>query len=368
MPCGGWAPSGAPTLERDQATLRPACASPAVNNHQAVTTGWFPFAGSPRPHSGASLASRRSVVIGLVVTLAQTVALAVAADVTRTVALRTQTVTSLVDVAVGVFLLLAVLRSDRAPDDRHPLGYGRERFFWSFVAAAGIFLGGVGAAGAETFRSVLHPVPASHFLVGYLVLSIVIVLDVVALLAGLAPLLRRSRQRDLSLTRFLWTGTDPAVTTVFVSSAAGLVGALLAMVGIAVREITGWASIDIVASAMIALVLLITSALLLHTSRELLTGRGVAPDMIEAMRNVIESMPGVVEATDLFAIVVGPASLILAGDVVFDDDLDVNDLEVTIVEAAAALRARWPSITYLYLTPVSEHRTRRQGGASTRVG
>lgn len=299
------------------------------------------------------------MLIGLFVAVAQTVALAVAADVTRTVALRTQTVTSVVDVAVGVFLLLAVLRSDRPADDRHPLGYGRERFFWSFIAAGGIFIGGVGAAGSETIRSAIHPEPAGHFLVGYLVLAVVIVLDVVALLAGLKPLRRGARERELSLPRFLWTGTDPAVTTVFVSSAAGLLGAVLAMVGIAVREVTGWATVDIIASALIGLVLLVASALLLHTSRELLTGRGVAPDMIDAMRGVIESQPGITEVTDLFAIVVGPASLILAGDVVLEDDLDVRRLEATIVAAAAALRARWSSITYLYLNPVGEQRERR---------
>ncbi len=61
--------------------------------------------------------------------------------VTGSVALRAQTAANAADVAVQVFLLIGVLSSVRAPDQTHPLGYGRERFFWSLLAALGIFLG-----------------------------------------------------------------------------------------------------------------------------------------------------------------------------------------------------------------------------------
>src|ERR1700733_15671249 len=75
--------------------------------------------------------TRRSVVVSLAVNCAETVGLAGAAGVTGSVALRAQTAASAADVAVLVFLLIGVLRSVRPPDDTHPLGYGRERFFWS---------------------------------------------------------------------------------------------------------------------------------------------------------------------------------------------------------------------------------------------
>ena len=107
----------------------------------------------------ATFSSRWSVVLGLLVAVAQTVALGVAAVLTGSAALKTQTATNLADVAVGVFLLIGVVSGGRPPDDRHPLGYGRERFFWSFVAAVGIFVGGVGAAVAEALQTAFHPRP-----------------------------------------------------------------------------------------------------------------------------------------------------------------------------------------------------------------
>jgi Cation efflux family len=76
--------------------------------------------------------TRRSV---LVVDCAETLGLGVAAGVTGSVALRAQTAVNAADVAVQVFLLIGVLSSARPPDQAHPLGYGRERFFRSLLAA-----------------------------------------------------------------------------------------------------------------------------------------------------------------------------------------------------------------------------------------
>lgn len=75
------------------------------------------------------------------------------------------------------------------------------------------------------------------------------------------------------------------------------------------------------------------------------------------MRAVIAAHDGVLDVPDLFAVVVGPSSLIVDGDVSLDHALDVPAVEATIKEAAASLRDPWP-IAYVYLTPVAEARPR----------
>jgi cation diffusion facilitator family transporter len=294
------------------------------------------------------LTSRRSVTIGLGV-----------ASVTGSAALRTQTATNVADVAVGVFLLIGVVSSDRPADDDHPLGYGRERFFWSFVAAIGIFVGGVGAAFVETLEAALHPEKTGSYLVGYVVLAVVFILDLVALVGGVRPLAHRARKREISLTAYLWHGTDPAITTVVLSSAAGVLGGVIAAAGLAGREITGSTTSDALASALIGLTLLATSVVLLHTNRELLTGRGVGPGQAERMRQLVAEEEGIVGVPDIFAMVVGPSTVIVDADVIFDDELDVPQVEIIIGRAAAALRSQWPAIGFVYLNPVAGHRSRR---------
>src|ERR1700685_4655283 len=121
--------------------------------------------------------TRRGVVVSLAVNCVETLGLAVAAGATGSVALRAQTAASAADVAVLVFLLIGVLRSVRPPDDTHPLGYGRERFFWSLFAALGIFLGGGVLGLDEAVHAALHPSAIHSYLVAYLVLVTTVVLD-----------------------------------------------------------------------------------------------------------------------------------------------------------------------------------------------
>jgi cation diffusion facilitator family transporter len=312
-------------------------------------------------------ATHRSVLVSFVVNCAETLALGVAAWLTGSVALRAQTAANFADVVVQVFLLIGVLSSVRPPNETHPLGYGRERFFWSLFAALGIAVGGSGFALDEAVRSALHPSAVESYPVAYLVLAVTVMLDALVLPVALRPLRKQAAERHLSLRAHLRRNTDPALTTVAVSGGCAVIGGVLAAAGLVVSQVTGSPTPDTIASALIGLLLLIASVLLLGVTRELLSGRSVPLPMVRQMSGLVAAQPGVVDVPDLFAIVVGPSSLIVNGDVTFDDDLDTPALEQTIMRSAAALRERWPSVKYVYLTPVPTARPRRFVQPSSRA-
>jgi cation diffusion facilitator family transporter len=307
------------------------------------------------------------VLVFLTVNGAQTLALVVAAWVTGSVALRAQTAANAAEVAVQVLLLVGVLSSARPPDSSHPLGYGRERFFWSLFAALSIFVGGSGLSLEEAVRSALSPSPVDSYPVAYLVLAATAALDAFALEIASRPLRRQMGGRGISLRTHMQRSTDPAAMTVVVSGGCAVVGAITAAAGLAVSQVTGSTTPDTVATALIGLLLLVASVLLVQTNRVLLSGRGVPRSMLHEMALIIAAEPGVVAVPDLFAVVVGPSSLIVDGDVTFDDALTVPAVEQTIMRASAALRQRWPSIDYVYLTPVPQARPRRARRSSTRA-
>jgi cation diffusion facilitator family transporter len=303
--------------------------------------------------------TRRGVLVSFAVDCAETLGLAVAAGVTGAVALRAQTAANAADVAVQVFLLIGVLTSVRPPDQTHPLGYGRERFFWSLLAALGIFLGGGVLGLDEAVHAALHPSAIHSYPVAYLVLVTTVVLDACALEIGLRPVREQAAGRGLSLRDYLRRSTDPASTTVVVGGGCSVIGGIMATAGLVLSEVTGNPAPDTVASALIGLLLLLASVLLLQTNRGLLSGRGVPPPMLREMSQVIAEQAGVVCVPDLFAIVVGPSSLVVDGDVIFADDLNVPALEHTILHCVHVLRERWPKIKYVYLTPVGKPRPTR---------
>lgn len=310
----------------------------------------------------ADIRADRSVLFFLAVNLGETVTLAVAGWVTGSVALIAQSAANAAEIGVGVFLLIGVLRSVRPPDETHPLGYGRERFFWSLFAALGIFVGGAGLALDEAVGSALHPSPIDSYPVAYVVLAATIALDALALEYALRPLRKRAGGRSKSLRDEVRKSTDPAIVTVVVGGACAVIGGLIAALGLVASQVSGSAFPDTVATALIGLLLLVASVLLLRTNRELLTGRGVSRPMLREMRHIIAAQDGVIDIPDLFAVVIGPSSLIVDGDVTFAAALNVPAVEQSIKSAAAALRERWPSIEYIYLTPVPEARPRRTRG------
>ena len=227
------------------------------------------------------------------------------------------------------------------------------------LAALGILLGGGVLGLDEALHAALHPSALHSYPVAYGVLVTTVVLDAFALEVGLRPVREQAGRRGISLRAYLSRSTDPAAATVVVSGDCSVVGGVLATTGLVLSEVSRNPAPDTVASALIGLLLLLASVLLLRTNRDLLSGRGVSPSMLSEMSQVIAEQPGVVAVPDLFAIVVGPSSLVVDGDVTFADDLNVPAVEQAILHCIRELRARWPKIKYVYLTPVGQPRPTR---------
>jgi cation diffusion facilitator family transporter len=292
------------------------------------------------------------VITSLVVNCVEVAGLGVTAWITGSTALRAQTAVNVAEVAVVVFLLVGVRTSLREPDERHPLGHGRERFFWSLFAALGLFFGGGGLAIDEAVQSGLHPSPVHSYALGYIVLAATTVLDAYSAFVGLRPIREQAAVRNISSRAYLRISTDPASVTVTIAGSSAVIGAFIAAAGLLGSQLSGSSLPDTIASGLIGVMLFVASGFLLQINRDLIGGRGVGPALLKEMRAVVSSQPGVVEVSDLFAVVVGPLSLIVDGNVIFSDELPVSVVEQTIIQTNQELRRRWPMIKFIYLTPV----------------
>jgi cation diffusion facilitator family transporter len=292
------------------------------------------------------------VITSLVVNCIEVLGLGIAAWLTGSTALRAQTAVNAAEVAVVVFLLVGVVSSVREPDQRHPLGHGRERFFWSLFAALGLFFGGGGLAIGEAIQSAIHPSPVHSYALGYIVLAVTAALDAYSAVVGLRPIREQASIRNISSRSYLKLSTDPASVTVTVAGSAAVLGAFIAAAGLVGSQLSHSSVPDNIASALIGVMLFVASGFLFQINRDLIAGRGVGPALLKEMRSVVASQPGVVAVADLFAVVVGPMSLIVDGNVIFSDDLAVSVVEQTIIDTNKELRRRWPMIQYIYLTPV----------------
>src|SRR5215472_14707500 len=157
------------------------------------------FTPVPLRRGPAASESLTTVLVAFAANVLIAVAKSAAAAVTGSASLVAEAAHSWADTGNEIFLLIADRRSRRPPDRAHPLGYGREAYVWSLFAAIGVFAAGSAVSVAHGIQELIHPEPASHFLIGYLVLGVSFVLEGISFLQSVrqARPEAESMQRDL---------------------------------------------------------------------------------------------------------------------------------------------------------------------------
>ncbi len=137
--------------------------------------------------------SMRTVLVALGSGLAVALAKVGVAIFTGSSAMAAEAAHSLGDSANDLFLFVAQRRSTRRPDDRHPLGYGREAYFWALIAALGVFVAGAAFSLREGIVELIHPGVTSSFAVAYVVLAISAVFDLLSFRQSAGQMIHRAQ-------------------------------------------------------------------------------------------------------------------------------------------------------------------------------
>ncbi|CAL9665451.1 Manganese efflux system protein MneP [Actinosynnema sp. ALI-1.44] len=297
--------------------------------------------------------STLTVLLALAVNLAIAVMKAVAGVITGSAALLAEAGHSVADTFTEGLLLTALRRSTRPADRRHPFGYGKDRYFWSLLAAVSIFVSGAVFAFYEGFSTVFgEPTEQTSVGVGYAVLAIAFALESVSWAQAVRQVRREARAEGRSMLAFLRMSDDPTVKTVFMEDSAALVGLLLAFAGLGLHHLTGSSVWDGVASLLIGLLLAVAAFVLAATNRGLLIGRQADPKLVRAVWAYLRDVPEVEQVVDLLTMAVGTDRVLLCARLDFDDALGAAELERACVRIDAELRTRWPDLDEVFLEPV----------------
>ncbi len=265
--------------------------------------------------------STRTVIVAVLANLGIAVAKLVAALMTGSAALWAETAHSVADTGNEVLLFVGLRKSTQRKDRQHPFGYGQERYFWSFLAALGIFLvGGVLSVG-EGVRSVLTPEPLESPWVGIGVLLVAAGFEGYSWQTAFRQLRRNAKDRGRSLVEHLDRASDPSAATVYLEDTAALIGIALALAALILHLVTGQAFWDGAASIAIGLLLMVVAWLLSRRSKALLVDESAPDDVLAELREKVMENDKVVGVDDLVAVFVGPAQLLVNTRVTLRHDL-----------------------------------------------
>src|SRR5215211_5822045 len=260
---------------------------------------------------------------------------------------------SLADTTNQVFLLLGLRFYRRPASEKHPFGYGKERFFWAFIAA--IFIFGVGATYAiyEGIIKLSHPHPPENFGWAYAILGISFLIESASICLAIYQEMREARHEGMTFGEYLRESKDPTAKTVLFEDTAALIGILIAGAGLYLTEHHagpgGGAYWDGVASITIGFVLAIVAFVLARSAKGLLLGEAATEKSREAIRQAILSHPNVCEVVELLTMHLAPKQILINAHVNFNDDLKTDDIEQTINEIEAKIKAAEPMVDMIFL-------------------
>jgi cation diffusion facilitator family transporter len=275
----------------------------------------------------------------------------VAAAATGSGAMLSEAVHSLVDTVNELLLLYGIRRSVRPADRLHPLGYGREVYFWSFVVALLIFAFGAGISLYQGIGRLLHPQAIERPGVIFGVLGAALAFEGASWWVGMRAF--RAAKRSLSWWEAFRRSKDPPAFIVVFEDSAALLGIGAAAGGTAAALLTGDARWDGVASLVIAAILAGVAALLAQESKDLLIGERADPSLSEAILRIASATPGVCSANGILTVQLAPRNVIATLSIDFIDALRAPEIERAVIEMESRIRSAYPEVTALFVKPQS---------------
>ena len=281
---------------------------------------------------------------------------------TGSTAMLAEGVHSLVDTANQALLLVGMKRAKRPADARHPFGYGREIYFYAFVVALMIFLGGGVFAVYEGVHRIRQPEPDrdaelfGYTLPGIWVNVAILGFSIAAEGASWFVAMRqfwaqKGAHPALSAIR---RSKDPGLFTILAEDTAALAGLVIALLGVALAHVLDMPTLDGWASVAIGLLLIGMAVFLMVETHGLLIGEAADPELVALIEGLVRAEPGVLHLNEVLTQHLGPDDVLVNLSLDMADDLSAGEVEALVTRLDRALKARSPEIRRVFIE-IQEH-------------
>jgi cation diffusion facilitator family transporter len=275
---------------------------------------------------------------------------------TGSAAMLSEAVHSFVDTGNQGLLLYGHHRASRPPDDRHPLGFGRELYFWSFIVALLVFALGAGVSFFEGLEQIHEQRPINNPAVNYAVIAFAFVFEGASWWIALKEF--RARKGSLGYFEAFRRSKNPPLFIVLFEDSAALIGLLIALAGTIASYHLDQPIFDGVASLGISLLLAITAAILARESKGLLIGEQASARVTRSIMDIAQHQNGVERVNGLLTVHLAPDEIVVALSLEFSDSLTTPDIEQRIATLEEALREAHPEIITVFAKPQSREQFR----------
>jgi cation diffusion facilitator family transporter len=293
--------------------------------------------------------SKRAIVAAFFANLGIAIAKVIGFLFTGAASMLAEAIHSFADTANQGLLILGSRLAEREATLDHPFGYGRERYFWSFIVAMVLFSLGAVFAIYEGVSKLLHPheLTSPQWAIGILVVAIALEA------ASFRVAIRESNRArgKLSWWDFIRHSKIPELPVVLLEDLGALVGLVFALSGVGLALVTGDARWDAAGSIAIGVLLAVIATILAREMRSLLLGEAAHPHVRTEIVAIIERAETTRRVIHMRTQHLGPEELLVGVKVEFDARLSVEALAGAIDDLESRLRADVPIARVIYIEP-----------------
>ncbi len=291
--------------------------------------------------------SKKVIVAALIGNTLISITKFTAALITRSSAMLSEGIHSLVDTGNQILLLYGLKQAKKPADENFPFGRGKEVYFWSFIVAILIFALGGGISIYEGIQHLRYPNPISNPLINYIVLGLALLFEGAAWYFAFRGFTRAKGK--WGYLEAVQRGKDPSLFVVLFEDTAAMLGLLVAFVGIALTQITGIPYFDGTASVVIGLILIGTAAWLAYETKGLLIGESANRPVIKGIREILKSNRLVQHVNEVLTMHMGPDFVLANLSVDFRDHATADEIESVIAELHQTIKKQYPQIKRIFI-------------------
>ncbi|MBA2544604.1 MAG: cation diffusion facilitator family transporter [Deltaproteobacteria bacterium] len=292
--------------------------------------------------------SASEVIKSLVVNLVIAASKGVAAAITGSGTMLAETLHSFADCGNQVLLLVGIKQSHRPPDETHPLGYGRNMYFYSFVVALLLFSGGGVFSIYEGVHKLQHPEAVGDVTIAVVILGLAILLEGWATIGNIK--LMNQRRGDTPFYKYLKDTKDSDLVVVFGENSAAVLGLVIALIAVLISSVTDDGRWDAVGSLSIGVVLVGVAIFLAREIKALLVGEAADPKLVKAIHELAAADPHVEHVIRVLTVQQGPGEILLAMKIKFKKT-DSDTLVDGINAFEKKLKLQVPEAKWCFIEP-----------------
>jgi cation diffusion facilitator family transporter len=291
----------------------------------------------------------KAVVAALLANSGIAVAKFIGFAITRSGAMLAEAIHSVADAGNQALLLLGGKRARREATAQHPFGYGRERYFWSFVVALVLFSLGGAFAIYEGIEKIRHPHELESVHVALIILGAAILLE--AWSFRTAILEARPLKGSGTWWHFIRRSKNPELPVVLLEDLGAMVGLVIAFTAVLLARATDNALWDGYGTLSIGVLLALIAIVLAIEMKSLLIGESASPAVQDRVRTTIEADPSVTRLIHLRTQHLGPDELLVGAKIQLVETTSVVEVAAAINRVEDAVRAVVPEAAVMYLEP-----------------